>query len=99
MVSLVFIRRQLHFGWRELAMALARSLPACIGAGIVPLLVAIRYGFAPDLPIEAIALALAGAAGGWLLGLYFSRNPLFAELRQLLALARSRLMRRHAVTN
>jgi O-antigen/teichoic acid export membrane protein len=93
-VSLVFIRRQLGFAWRNLLAALAHSLPACIGAGLVPLLVATGYGFSPDLPWSALVLAVAGAVIGWLLGLHFSHNPLMAELRQILSHLGARLARR-----
>ena len=97
-VSLFFIRRQLGFAWRELLVALAHSLPACLGAGLVPLLVAIAYGFSADLPWPALGLAVVGAASGWLLGLFLSRNPLLAELRQILALLGARLARHAPLT-
>jgi O-antigen/teichoic acid export membrane protein len=89
-VSLVLIRRQLHFAWLDLGRAVWRSLPVTLGAAVVPGVVVARAGLRADLPLPLLALALGGAGLGWLLGLSVARHPLLEELRHALALIRRR---------
>jgi O-antigen/teichoic acid export membrane protein len=86
-VTFAFIRRQLPFAWRDLAVALERSALVVLGTGAAPLAIAWSHGFTPDLSAGAIALAVAGGGAGWLIALRLSRHPLLDLVLPLIPIA------------
>jgi hypothetical protein len=89
-VSLWFIRRQIHFTMAELVGAVWKSAPVALAAAVAPAAVIAREGLRPDLPLPILALALGGAGLGWLIGRWGVQHPLFAELLNLARLLRTR---------
>jgi O-antigen/teichoic acid export membrane protein len=88
-VSLWFIRRQIHFTMAEFMGSLWKSAPVALAAAVAPMAVIAREGLRPDLPLPALALALGGAALGWLIGLWGVQHPLYAELVNVIRLLRT----------
>nr|WP_246513885.1 oligosaccharide flippase family protein [Neoroseomonas soli] len=80
LVALSFIRRHLTIGWGEIARAVCPGavIALCTAAG--PSLVVALGGFHLDISMPAMAIAIALAACGWLVGLHVSGHPLLAEL-------------------
>lgn len=79
-VLLFHSRRSAGFEWRELARTLLRSAAITLCAAPVPALVLLgSYG---DPGLGGLALALPGAAAGWLVGLRLAHHPIAAELRR-----------------
>jgi hypothetical protein len=60
----------------------------CLFAAAVPAGCVAAFGARPDLPIPVVALAVVGAAVGWLAGLMATRHPLVSELRATAVLVR-----------
>jgi O-antigen/teichoic acid export membrane protein len=89
-VALIFVRRQLHFTWRELAAATRRSvtITGCSAVGPGLMVALMESGF--DLSLIEFALAALLAALGWIAGARLTGHPLLAESRRLLAALHSR---------
>src|SRR6185312_7454316 len=81
-------RRQIHFTWAELAKSVWKSVPVALAAAIAPAAVILQQGLRPDLPLPMLALAVGGAALGWLAGLWGVQHPLFAELLNIARMLR-----------
>jgi len=90
-VSLFLIRRQIHFTWAELVKSVWKSVPVALAAAIAPAAVILQQGLRPDLPLPMLALAVGGAALGWLAGLWGVQHPLFAELLNIARMLRERV--------
>lgn len=92
-VALAFIRRYAGFTWADVARAVWKSVIPAISAAAIPLLCAIHEGFRPDPSYVSLGISLAGAAGGYLVGLMVTRHPLLHEGRAALSHARAALRR------
>ena len=99
-VALFFVRRAIGLHWGELVAASRASACVTLGAALVP---AALIALSPDhltLGMGETAVAVVGAALGWLLALRAVRHPIGAELRGLAGAVSSRLgwLRRPAPT-
>lgn len=90
---LVYLRRHVGFGWRELGATVLRSMIVTVCAGAVP--GGLVLGLGADLSPLAAALAALGAIAGWSAGLVLAGHPLAAEISRLAA-ARPRARSRWA---
>ena len=96
LVALFYVRRAIDLSWAELGAASRASACVTLGAAIVPaaLVLLSPQGFA--LGLGASALAVAGAALGWLAALRLVRHPVEAEIvatARILLAAAGRLRR------
>jgi O-antigen/teichoic acid export membrane protein len=80
-VAFVFIRRQIHFTWGELAGAVRRSALVALCAAAAPAVAVAAAGFRLDISIPVAILAGIGAVAGWLGGLALTNHPLWKEVR------------------
>ncbi len=79
-IALYFVRRAIGLSWSELAAATRASVSVALGTAVVPGVVVLMspHGFA--IGWVETALALAGAALGWLAALRLLRHPIGAEV-------------------
>jgi O-antigen/teichoic acid export membrane protein len=92
--ALLFARRHIAFGVRDLAGIAASGLLVVAGAGLAPMAFLVLVLHADPINIPALALAVTGSAAGWLAGLRLSRHPFGAEVRRILPDVRTLLFRR-----
>ena len=86
-LSLLAVRRRVHFEWGEVAAALRPSATVTLASLVAPVLVVIASGGFHTVTVVAGGLALIGACVGWLLGLSFSRHPFCGEVERVLGVA------------
>lgn len=80
-VSICFVRRHVDVSWREIGRALLGSAAIAAASAAGPLaVVTVAGGF--DLSYGAAVLAACLAAVGWVLGLWFTAHPVFAEIEK-----------------
>lgn len=79
-VALWFVRRAIGLGWPDLAGAARQSLAVAASAGAVPAAIVVLSPRGFDLGWTETAVAVAGAATGWLAGLVLSGHPLKDEI-------------------
>lgn len=82
-VAISFIRRRVHFEWRELAGALRKSAVATACALAGPLIVVAANGSGFDMSLPAAGLAGMLAAPGWLASLWLTSHPLAGQFDEL----------------
>jgi hypothetical protein len=80
-LSLCFVRRHVHFRWRELWAALWRSAAITAGSAAGPICVVALSDSGFDLSPAATAVALLLAASGWLAAVFMTRHPVLQEIR------------------
>ena len=80
-VTFCFVRRHIHFRWRELRVALWKSAVVTAGSAVGPVGVVALSGSGFDLSIPATALAAVLAVAGWLATLLTVQHPVLVELR------------------
>ena len=80
-VTFCFVRRHIHFRWRELWVALWKSAVVTAGSAVGPVGVVALSGSGFDLSIAATALAAVLAVAGWLATLLTVQHPVLVELR------------------
>jgi protein-S-isoprenylcysteine O-methyltransferase Ste14 len=90
-VAFRFIRSHLLFEWSELWAAVRKSVfvTSLSATGPLCVLVAMRWRFEQPLWIQGLMVLLAGM--GWLLGLWISKHPILAILREVTKVVRKRL--------
>jgi O-antigen/teichoic acid export membrane protein len=76
-------REVLRFSWAELGTQCARSALVMLATVAGPALVVLRYGTDSEHTLTVLALGGAGAAAGFLAGLFAAGHPLLSELRRL----------------
>lgn len=81
-VALAFVRRHLELSWFGLAAAMAKSALVTTTSALGPVLLVLS-GLAPEAPLPSVALALALAFPGWLLGVLLTRHPVLEEIGHL----------------
>ena len=79
-VSLCFVRRHVHFRWRELCAGLWKSAVVTGGSAAGPICV-VALSDTGDLSITATAVAVLLAGAGWLAAVLLTRHPVLFELR------------------
>jgi O-antigen/teichoic acid export membrane protein len=80
-IAISFVRRQIGVSYAEIAAAVGRSIVVALCSSAAPALVVVLHGgFSFGISHLALAFALAGAAAGWLAGLFLSGHPLLDEL-------------------
>lgn len=82
-VALIFIRRQIHFTWGELARATAKSALVSLCAAAAPAVAVAIAGFRFDISIPVAIVAGIGAILGWVGGLAMTRHPLWSEVQKI----------------
>jgi O-antigen/teichoic acid export membrane protein len=89
-VALTFIRRQIHFSWRELVAATKNSavVSLCTAAGPATTIAASGLRF--DVSVVDMMIASVVAFLGWLAGLYITRHPLLLEIQGASAVIQAR---------
>lgn len=94
-VAVSFIRRRIGMSWREIASSIRGSILVALCTAACPaVVIAMLGGFSFEIPMSAVALAVLGAAAGWLLGLFLVNHPLLGELRNGMRFVSQRLSRR-----
>ncbi|KAA0700233.1 sugar transporter [Neorhizobium sp. P12A] len=83
-VSFHYIRRRVHFEWKELLGVLAKSGVVTVMAIAGPLAIVALNGFHFDLSLGETAVCILLAAAGWMAGLIVFRHPLLDELPAIL---------------
>jgi O-antigen/teichoic acid export membrane protein len=83
LVTLVLMRRTMHFAWREIWQAVAKSIIVALCAALPPSLAVALEGFSFAVPISV--MFVAGAASGlcWLAAIWAFRHPLLPEVQHL----------------
>lgn len=81
-VALHFIKRQIHFTWGELAVAVRKSALIALCSSVAPALAAALGGFRFDISIPEAMVAGMGALIGWVGGLAMTGHPLWNELQK-----------------
>jgi O-antigen/teichoic acid export membrane protein len=87
-IALIFVRRQIHFTWPEMARSLRGSGLAAICAAAAPAAIVLLSGGRFDMPMPQALVAGTGALAGWIAGLSLARHPLLRELEGAAAKAR-----------
>jgi O-antigen/teichoic acid export membrane protein len=87
-LSVLVVRSQVPFAWRELAACLSRSAVVAAFSMAGPLLTLVLLAPNPGRPVVQIVLAVGLGGLGWLGGLWLTRHRLFGELRQACGVAR-----------
>ncbi len=94
-VAFCFVRRHIHFRWRELGVALWKSAVVTAGSAAGPVGVVALSGSGFELSVPAAALAALLAVTGWLATALAVRHPVLLELKTALgASARTSFGRR-----
>jgi O-antigen/teichoic acid export membrane protein len=91
--SLLFVRRQIHFTWLELALATRKSVAITFLSAVGPVAVVIASGGHGDMSIKAAAIAAILAGFGWIGGVWLTGHPLWDELQR----ARLKFAERYAI--
>src|SRR6185436_7686482 len=84
-VSLIFIRRCVHFNWEELIGNLRNSALIALLTTVPPLAVIMLNGFGQQLGLAETAAGLLGAAAAWLYGLAKTQHPLWFHVEDAMA--------------
>ncbi|ROO33062.1 polysaccharide biosynthesis protein [Salinisphaera orenii YIM 95161] len=71
--------------WRDLFRALAPTIPVTIATMIIPALVYLLDTPSGDNLWSPLLGSMAGAAFGWLLGIWLAKHPVWFELRDFLS--------------
>ena len=79
-VSVYFVRRSLGFGFRDLTVAMSKSLIVTACSVIAPIVTLAATGAHDDVSIGIYAIVAVEAAVGWMLGLGATRHPLLLEM-------------------
>jgi O-antigen/teichoic acid export membrane protein len=79
-LSLLFVRRRVHFLWREFIASMRKSALASLLSAAGPLAIAIAAGWRSDLSLTSACVATILCALGWIGGLYVVGHPLLREL-------------------
>jgi O-antigen/teichoic acid export membrane protein len=79
-VALLFVRRAIGLGWREIAAASRESLLLLGGTAVVPALVVLLSPHGFQLGWAEAALAAFGGAAGWAAALVATNHPLRGEI-------------------
>lgn len=98
-VSLIFIRRHVHFSWLELAGATRKGALVTIISMIGPAAVVAINGAGFDMHFLSAIVASALGLMGWLGGLWLSGHPLLAQLGEIAQRANSALTARGFLRN
>ena len=94
-LSFCFVRRHIHFRWRELWTAVWRSAVVTAGCAAGPAAVVALSGSGFELSLPAAALAALLTAAGWLATALAIQHPVMIEVRQATAaLAQTAFARR-----
>jgi O-antigen/teichoic acid export membrane protein len=80
-VALIFIRRQVHFSWGALALAVRKSAFVALCGAAAPVAAVAAAGFRFDISIPEAIVAGLGALAGWIGGLSLTNHPLWNEVR------------------
>jgi O-antigen/teichoic acid export membrane protein len=86
-LSLLAVKRRVHFEWSEVAAALRPSLLVTLASLVVPVLVVVASGGFHTVTVVAGGLGAIGACAGWLLGLRLARHPFCGEVERALGVA------------
>ena len=80
-IALSYVRRHVRFAWIDIAIAVRKSVLVALFTALPPAAAVALSGFRFDLSMTTMAVSLAGAVAGWLLGLAITAHPLLAGLR------------------
>jgi O-antigen/teichoic acid export membrane protein len=89
LLSVMVVRRYVRFAWRDLWLAMRRSMAVAAISSAGPLLIKTVCGWSLDLSIGMAVVAGALAISGWLGGIWATGHPLWAELQH----ARSKVLK------
>jgi O-antigen/teichoic acid export membrane protein len=85
--SVFFVRRHVPVTWRQIGGALWRSGVLAVLSGLGPIAIVLIMGGRFDLPMPAVAAAIALSAAGYWFGLVLTRHPLLHEIERALDIA------------
>lgn len=84
MIGFPIVQPLISFTWQDFRSALGKSGLVACGSMAVPLAVTLWYGFRPESALLPLALALPGAAVGFLAAARATRHPIWEEIDRLL---------------
>ena len=83
MTNLRIVKPIISFTWHDLHLILGKSALVACGSMAAPLAVSLWYGFRPESTLLPLALALPGAAVGFLAAARASRHPIWDEINRI----------------
>jgi O-antigen/teichoic acid export membrane protein len=92
-VTLIYIRRRVAMQWRDLTLAVQKSMIVSLWSAAGPVALVLLSGGRPESSLALSALMGIAAAGGWLIGIRTTKHPICIELDHAREVLLSRIPR------